>query len=98
MRSEKKKEKVEQFLFRYSTEDSEREIVFCTFNHWMQTAAFPESKITSDAGHMERDSFIKQNSGCKQYGRRLEVLNERYKCVTETAAENKTGNVLVRIT
>jgi len=49
----------------------------------MQTVAFLEFKITSDAGHMERDFFIKQNSGCKQQGRRLEILNERYKCVAQ---------------
>jgi hypothetical protein len=80
-------------LFRYGTEDIERGIVSCTFNHWMRTAAPSESKITSDAGHMERDFVIKHNSGCKQYDRRLEVLIERYKCVAEITAENQTGNV-----
>jgi len=94
-RSEKK-ERVEQTLFRYSIEDIERGIVSCTFNHWLQTVALSESKITSDARHMERDFVFKQNSGCKQYGRRLEVLNERYKCVAETTAENKAGNLRIK--
>ena len=61
----------------------------------MQTAALTESKITSDAGRMERDFTVKQNFGCKQYGRRLEALNERYKCEAEITAENKAGNVRI---
>ena len=79
VRSEKTERLVEQSLFRYSTEDIEHGIVSCTFNYWMQTAALPESEITSDAGHTEADFVIKQNFGCKLFGRHLEVMNERYK-------------------
>ena len=70
---------MEHFVL-YSTKDIDLGIVSCTFNHCMQIVALPESKVMSDAGHMESALVTKQKFRCKHYGRRLEVLNERYKC------------------
>jgi hypothetical protein len=41
---------------------------------------------------MKGDFVIKQTFGCKQYGRRIEDQNERWKCVAKL--QHRTGQAM----